>query len=327
MELNKFHQGHALEELKKMPDQSVHCIVTSPPYWGLRNYGHADQLGMETTPEAYVLNMVDVFMEAFRVLRDDGTLWLNLGDTYMGGKGANGASQAYSQHANAINKRALIETAPGDFRPNDRPHPNIKAKELVGIPWRVAIGLQAVGWYLRQDIIWHKPNPMPESVKDRCTKSHEYIFLFSKGPKYYFNAAAIQEPAIYGGGTQAGMDRTGFKDPRKFSGKHSVVTTLTNKRMDYPGEDNGFRNKRDVWSIPLIPFAEAHFATFPEELPRLCILAGCPPGGTVLDLFSGAGTCSMVARLLDRNFYAIELNPKYIKLAINRLQKRLGLFI
>jgi len=324
MELNKFTQGEALEQLRKMPDNLVHCIVTSPPYWGLRNYGVDQQLGMEHTPEGYIQNMVDVFRECRRLLRDDGTLWLNLGDTYMGGKGANGASQAYSQHTNAINQVALHTTAPGEFRPNDRPHPFIKAKELVGIPWRVALALQADGWYLRQDIIWHKPNPMPESVTDRCTKAHEYIFLLTKGKKYYYNAAAIAEKAIYS--NVAGMDSTGYKDAMKFN-KKMAGTGLQSKRKDYPGADIGTRNKRSVWPIATIPYKDAHFATFPEELPRLCLLAGCPVGGIMLDPFSGAGTGPMVARMLGINFYAIELNPKYIKLAERRLKKRLGLFI
>lgn len=335
LELNKFHHGHALDQLRLMPDKSVHCIVTSPPYWGLRNYGVDQQLGMENTPEGYIQSMLDVFMEAHRVLRNDGTFFLNLGDTYMGGKGQNGASQAYRERhpgIKVINQKALINTAPGVIRPNDRPHKVIKPKELVGIPWRMAIALSAAGWFLRQDIIWHKPNPMPESIKDRCTKSHEYIFMFSKGRKYYFDAAAIQEKAIYGGGTQAGMDRTGFKDPRKFNGKHRTQSTILNPRQDYAGVDNGFRNKRSVWTIPLIPFKAAHFATFPEKLPQYCILAGCPVGGTVLDMFSGAGTTALVARLLGRNFYGIELNPKYIKIADRRLAndprlKQLGLFL
>lgn len=191
---------------------SINTLVTSPPYWRLRNYGVSGQLGLEETPEEYIANMVKVFREAWRVLRDDGTLWVNMGDTYMSGKGANGASSSYSQHSNAKNKKALIETVPGEFRPNDRPHPFIKPKDLVGMPWMLAFALRDDGWYLRQDIIWHKPNPMPESVNDRCTKAHEYIFLFSKDKKYYFDALAISTPYADKTYTTFGIKSKGYGD-------------------------------------------------------------------------------------------------------------------
>jgi DNA modification methylase len=323
--LNRIIQGDALAELKKLPDGSVNCWVTSPPYWALRNYNNMPgQYGMEGTPEAYVMNMVDVFAEARRVLTDDGTLWLNLGDTYIGGKGANGASVAYSRHANCINKKALVNTAPGEFRPNDRPHPYLKPKDLVGIPWRVAFALQTDGWFLRQDIIWSKPNPMPEPTKDRCVKAHEYIFLLSKSRKYYFDYESIQEPAVYT--DIAGLDGTGFKDPVRFNGKHSKAGMLRNRKQ-YKYLDTGKRNKRSVWECPTEPYPGSHYATFPRHLMEDAIKAGCPPGGVVGDMFFGTGTTGDVAHGQGKYFLGIDLDPESIRQAKERLQKRGGLFL
>lgn len=324
---NSIIMGDALTELKKLPDESVDCWITSPPYWGLRDYGVDGQLGMEHTPEAYVHNMVDVFREARRVLKKEGTLWLNLGDTYMGGKGSNGASQAYRERhpeKTFINQKALVATAPGIIRPNDRPHPFLKAKDLVGIPWRVAFALQADGWYLRQDIIWSKPNPMPEPTKDRCVKSHEYIFLLSKSRTYYFDYEAIQEAAVYSG--VAGMDGTGFKDPVEHKGKHSKAGMLR-KRKQYKYMDTGKRNKRSVWECPTEPYPGAHYATFPRNLMVDAILAGCPVGGTVGDMFGGTGTTADVAHGQGRDFLIIELAPEHIKQIKERLTKGGTLFL
>lgn len=321
---NRIIEGDALTELRKLPDESVYCWITSPPYWALRNYGIDGQMGMEETPEEYVEKMVAVFREARRVLHKRGTLWLNLGDTYIGGKGANGASQAYSRHADYINKEALINTAPGQFRPNDRPHPFLKAKQMVGIPWRVAFALQADGWNLRQDIIWAKPNPMPEPTKDRCVKAHEYIFLFSKSRKYHFDYKAIQEPAVHSG--IAGMDGTGFKDPVKHKGKHSKAGMLA-ARKQYKYLDNGLRNKRSVWECPTKPYPGAHYATFPPELIEDAVKAGCPPGEIVGDMFIGTGTTGAVALGQGRNFLGIELDPRSIKQAKERLINGFNMFL
>ena len=319
----KILQGNCVDKLKELPDASIQCCVTSPPYWGLRDYGTANwvggdsecdhlgeimathkqgsdrkeenkpreifkkvcgkcgairedkQLGLEETPEEYVENMVKVFREVHRVLRDDGTLWLNLGDSYG------------------------------------------KKKQLVGIPWRVAFALQADGWYLRQDIIWHKPNPMPESVKDRCTKAHEYIFLLTKNKKYYYDHEAIKEKAVgerWGGNTPINMNNT--KDTsNQFSG-------LTRPRkMVYDK-----RNKRSVWKVAPKSFKGAHFAVFPPELIEPCVLAGCPKGGTVLDPFTGSGTSLMVAVQHGRHGIGIELNPEYIELAHSRIAPSVSLF-
>lgn len=260
--------GDVRERLKELPDRSVHCCVTSPPYWGLRDYGEAGQIGLEQSPEEYVAELVAVFREVWRVLRDDGTLWLNLGDSYAG----NNSRASNNGRAGFGNPRDGVFERIGD---------GLKTKDLVGIPWRVAFALQADGWYLRQDIIWHKPNPLPESVKDRCTKAHEYIFLMSKSSRYYFDYEAIREPTI----------------------------DLQDKR-----------NRRDVWTVPIKPFTGAHFATFPTDLITPCILAGCPDGGVVLDPFFGAGTTGLVAQSLKRGWVGCELNPVYAEMALRRIK-------
>lgn len=276
----KILQGNCLEVLKDLPEQSVNTCITSPPYWQLRDYQEKEQLGLEDTPEEFVENLVNVFREVKRVLRDDGTVWLNLGDSYVGGGGGNynktGVSQAGGQHiTNVKNRKDFIKKS------------GLKPKDLVGIPWRVAFGLQKDRWFLRQDIIWHKPVTMPESVTDRCTKSHEYIFLLSKKAKYYFDNEAIKEDS-----------------------KTSTVK----------------RNKRSVWSVNTKPFKGAHFATFPPDLIRPCVLAGCPEGGTVLDPFGGAGTTGLVAEQNNRDSILIELNADYIEIAKERLNNDAPLF-
>jgi len=288
--LNKILLGNAPDVLMELPDKSINCCVTSPPYWGLRDYGVEGQLGLERTPGEYVERMVTVFREVRRVLKNDGTLWLNLGDSYAGsGKGP----------SNSLNKEYHhLEDKMGFIVPD-----GLKPKDLVGIPWRVAFALQADGWYLRSDIIWHKPNPMPESVTDRPTKSHEYIFLMSKNAKYYYDAEAVKENA-----TCAGQDRG---KSRNISPERTTI--MDNKQYDT-------RNKRSVWTVATQPFSEAHFATFPPDLINPCILAGCPEGGIVLDPFMGAGTTAVVCANLGRNYIGIELNPEYVHIANERIK-------
>ena len=301
--------GDCRNLLREMPEKSVHTCVTSPPYFGLRDYGMDDQIGLEQTPEAFVAEMVAVFREVKRVLRDDGTLWLNLGDSYASyrdGKATPDTTRGDSEGTlvpKGSAKNRMASTFAGS---------SIKHKDLIGIPWRVAFALQADGWYLRQDIIWHKPNPMPESVTDRCTKAHEYIFLLSKSPQYYFDHEAIKEPVANSSisrlsqnnlPNQLGSDRVPFK---------------TNGTMKAVG-NNEIRNKRSVWTITTKPFKGAHFATFPPDLIEPCILAGCPEGGTVLDPFGGAGTTGLVASNHNRNSILCELNPKYAQLALDRI--------
>lgn len=344
----KVLQGDCIESLKTLEAESVNCCVTSPPYWGLRDYGtaewkggdpkcshkrdskHSDscstgqknlegaigdgiyktecpkcgatrkdsQLGLEETPEEYVANMVKVFSEVKRVLTKDGTLWLNLGDSYAGsGKGpAGNLKDNGERHLENVTKPYTDAV--------------LKSKDLVGIPWRVAFALQADGWYLRQDIIWHKPNPMPESVTDRCTKAHEYIFLLSKSSKYYYDHEAIKEKAKTEPQSR-NKNREGYN-------------------ADYPKGDrfsegdrvfgaDGLANKRSVWSVNTKPYPEAHFATYPKELIRPCVKAGCPKGGVVLDPFGGSGTTAEVANELQRDAILCELNPEYIKLIHKRL--------
>ena len=312
--------GDCLESMRNMSDQSVHCCVTSPPYFGLRDYGVDGQIGLEPTPEEFVQALVEVFREVRRVLRNDGTLWLNLGDSYaqQGGRGEQGATSARKGRSNvgAQQKRSSLR-APEGFKP----------KDLIGIPWRVAFALQADGWYLRQDIIWHKPNPMPESVRDRCTKAHEYIFLLSKGPKYYFNAEAIKEPATKG---PQRMQADPASAARKSVGPHSRGPEGFNHQYadsERVWAADGKRNKRSVWSVTAKPFKGAHFATFPPDLVEPCILAGCPAGGTVLDPFGGSGTTAGVALAHGRNAILCELNPEYVELVparVESVKQRIG---
>lgn len=292
-------EGDCIEGMRTLADGSVHCCVTSPPYFGLRDYGHDGQIGLEETPDAYVQKMVDVFREVRRVLRDDGTLWLNLGDSYFSDtKGSGGPSKKQDSNAGS-------RYAPRKFERN-----GLKPKDLIGIPWRVAFALQADGWYLRQDIIWHKPNPMPESVRDRCTKAHEYIFLLSKSQKYYFDSDAIKEPSSQ-------PERAG-KVERSFSTSDPSSSLRQDVGRSVIRTDN--RNRRSVWTVSTKPFKGAHFATFPPDLIRPCILAGCPKDGSVLDPFGGSGTTAQVALEEGRKAILCELNPEYIALAHKRLE-------
>lgn len=299
--------------LRDMPEQSVNCIVTSPPYFGLRDYGNAAQIGLEQTPDAFVAELVGVFREAHRVLRDDGTLWLNLGDSYgaTGGDTYSGFNERWSGTGGAGSK----QNAALDGLKGRKSSTGLRPKNLIGIPWRVALALQADGWYLRQDIIWHKPNPMPESVKDRCTKAHEYVFLLSKSPRYYFDFEAIRDPGTYPSGTKAA----------KGSAERIAQKGVNSRPPEYKIYD-GKRTKRSVWTVSTKPFSGAHFATFPPDLIEPCILAGCPIGGTVLDPFGGAGTTGMVADRHGRNAVLIELNSDYAEMARKRIADDAGLF-
>jgi DNA modification methylase len=297
---SEIKQGDALTILKTMPSESVHCCITSPPYWGLRDYGVDGQLGLEKTPEEYVAKMVTIFREVRRALRDDGTLWLNLGDSYV----ASATGSLSSQPSLLEGGRATQEAA--SMRPSKRVA-GLKPKDLVGIPWMVAFALRADGWYLRQDIIWHKPNPMPESVTDRCTKAHEYVFLLSKSAKYFYDAESIKEKTDNRYEWQA--------QPYK-CGDLTIHHRASNPvKIDEPG----WRNRRSVWTIPSAPYRGAHFATFPEKLIEPMVLAGCPKGGTVLDPFFGSGTVGVVAKRLGCEFIGIELNPKYVEMARARI--------
>jgi DNA modification methylase len=316
--------GDCREVLRTLPDESVHCVVTSPPYFGLRDYGMAGQLGQEPTPAEFVAVMVEVFHEVRRVLRSDGTLWLNFGDSYAGHSvgGFRAGNEAKNGGVSNKNGVGIVN--------------GLKPKDLIGIPWRVAFALQAAGWWLRQDIIWSKPNPMPESVTDRCTKAHEYIFMLTKSERYHYDAEAIAEPAIYVGVT--GQDANGFKNPKRFDGKIAASTKQDghgkrhagfNNRWDEAearGECKTTRNKRSVWEVATRPFSEAHFATFPPDLIEPCIKAGCPKGGTVLDPFGGAGTTGLVSDRLQRSAILIELNPEYAAMARARIQNDAPLF-
>ena len=393
--------GDSLDVLKKLEDNSVNCCITSPPYYGLRDYGtahweggdpncphyrqnkvqkehtntgHANtfseaggigdaiyktvcplcgavrvdkQVGLEETPEKYIERLVDIFHEVKRVLKDDGTLWVNIGDTY------NASSYKKDEKSNNHGKQG---TNKGTYenvveRPMDK---NSKAKDLIGIPWMLAFALRADGWYLRQDIIWHKPNPMPESVKDRCTKAHEYIFLLSKSPIYYFDYEAIQEEAT----GYDGRKDTLLKGSKKYSDgnyypSNMHINSLSSsgherwkwksgyKNLEYDGQTPNtmhikrlakesddiypVRNKRDVWAVPLSPYKGAHFATFPKKLIEPCILAGCPKDGIVLDPFNGSGTTGVVSMENDRKYIGIELNQKFIDMTIDRFEKLEGI--
>lgn len=355
-------RGDCRDVLPTIPAGSVNCIVTSPPYFGLRDYGVESQIGLEATPTAFVEQLVAVFRAAHRVLRDDGTLWLNLGDSYAGSWGAQGHKVTdkddASWHGSQIKNHPKRGKQTGTIR-----EAGLKPKDLIGIPWRVAFALQADGWFLRQDIIWSKPNPMPESVTDRCTKAHEYLFLLSKSERYHFDAAAIAEPLgqssiarlaqdvssqsgservpgktngamkAVGGVRRAAGNKThkgqaAYEDgEERFRTKAGLVDFAERERRKVSaGDVEGTRNKRSVWTVATQPFKEAHFATFPPELIEPCIKAGCPIGGMVLDPFGGAGTTGLVADRLQRDATLIELNPAYADMACKRIAADAGLF-
>ena len=309
--------GDCRDVLRRLPDVSVQCCVTSPPYFGLRDYGVAGQIGLEPTPDDFVAEMVAVFREVRRVLRDDGTLWLNLGDSYAstvkgsGGAGKSGLGPNRDPHRHQ------------KFEPRRFDMQGLKPKDLIGIPWRVAFALQADGWYLRSDIIWHKPNPTPESVTDRPTSAHEHVFLLSKSARYFFDADAVRVPYARdwdennGGSCAQGKGDAQRVAERGKAGTHSGA---------YPMPDKGGANIRNVWTVATQPFSGAHFATFPPALIEPCIKAGSRPGDTVLDPFGGAGTTGLAADRLHRHAVLIELNPEYAAMAERRIAREGGLF-
>lgn len=295
--------GDAMEKLRTLQDNSINTCVTSPPYYGLRDYGISDQIGLEETPEDYINRLVEVFREVKRVLRDDGILWVNIGDTYNGAKKGN----------TEIYKHKTCSDANQNFR--KKLWNGAKPKDLIGIPWMLAFALRADGWYLRQDIIWAKNNPMPESVKDRCTRSHEYIFMLTKNRRYFFDHEAIQEDADP---KYAKRYNKPFMDKAEQNYPHPQGGHNTGGVKKY----NGKRNKRDVWQVSVCSSVnEAHFAVFPKELIKPCILAGCPEGGWVLDPFNGSGTTGIVATQNKRNYIGIDLNPEYLEITKRRVEK------
>ena len=314
-------QGDVRETLRALPEKTVQTCVTSPPYFGLRDYGVDGQIGLEPTPAEYVEQMVQVFREVRRVLRDDGTLWLNLGDSYARTGGTDKNITSTGKVGDTLKTLDMLPDR------KQRAPSGLKDKDLIGIPWRVAFALQQDGWYLRQDIIWHKPNPMPESVRDRCTKAHEYVFLLSKSERYFWDAEAMKEPAVganlhdvTGRTKQRGLADT-FK--RKDSKRAQAIPgqSVGTHREDRPDStyDLYTRNRRSVWTVATRPYKGAHFATFPPALIEPCILAGAPFDGVVLDPFTGSGTTAAVALQHGRRFIGCELNPDYIKLAEARI--------
>jgi len=313
---NKIFNSCCLSGLRNIPDNSIDCCVTSPPYYGLRNYGCDGQIGLEESPDAYITKLVDVFTEVQRILKPEGTLWLNIGDSYAGSGRGKGD----------VNKKGIQQKASftGDFLKPYRLN-GYKNKDLIGIPWMLAFALRTNGWYLRQDIIWHKPNPMPESVTDRCTKAHEYIFLLTKSKRYYFNSRAITELAAYDGRTsnvRKGSPKYAHEGATGLGTQTLAIRKSERWRQNEAGDY--IRNKRSVWTIPTQPEKEAHFACFPQKLIVDCIKAGSPEGGIVLDPFMGSGTTAVVARKLNRNYVGFELNPEYVEIAGRKLKRELG---
>lgn len=342
-------EGDCLAVLRTLPASSVQCVVTSPPYFGLRDYGVEGQMGLEDTPEAYVAGMVEVFREVRRVLRDDGTLWLNLGDSYCSTppgnttKGVSGKSGLNGVNGVSGKYRETLDAGHATKRDTSKIS-GLKQKDLIGIPWRVAFALQADGWWLRQDIIWSKTNPMPESVRDRCTKAHEYIFMLSKSPRYFYDADAIKNPpseallqqirdgydgsdmkdyeaagAQSASGTKARIIEGARKRLRGLPPRHSQYESSDQSGLDLIRRGIG-SNKRSVWTVSTKPFKGAHFATFPPDLIEPCILAGCPSDGVVMDPFTGSGTTGLVAAKHGRRFIGIELNPEYFDMAADRIE-------
>lgn len=309
--LNQIVCGDALTVLKTMLDGVIQTCICSPPYWGLRDYGVAGQIGLEPTPEEYTAKMVEVFREVRRVLKDDGTLWLNLGDSYAGGGRAGKDGRAYGglEAQNRCNTQVKWGPPTGSIV-------GLKPKDLVGIPWLVAFALRADGWYLRSDIIWSKPNPMPESVIDRPTKAHEYLFLMSKNQKYYYDANAIRGPLADCSVERSKYGWYGRTDPTGYRAEPDLTDEMGERFAPTSG-----RNKRSVWEVSTQPFPQAHFATFPEKLIEPCILAGSREGDIVLDPFFGSGTVGKRSKELGRKWTGIELNPDYCKIAEDRLRQ------
>lgn len=299
-------QGHCLELLRTLPTESVQTCITSPPYFGLRDYGCDGQIGLESTPDSFVASLVDVFAEVHRVLKSDGTLWLNLGDSYNGAASNRTGQNGYKDERTNRDKRFSTGGIDG-----------LKAKDLIGIPWRVAFALQSYGWYLRQDIIWHKPNPMPESVTDRCTKAHEYIFLLSKSSKYYYDIDAIREPHIHANDHRNDGKRHTYSDSAKYN---QVDPERQRTKTDCVSFHPNGKNKRSVWTVNTKPYKGAHFAVYPTELIRPCVLAGSRPGDVVLDPFNGSGTTGFVSMEERRKYIGIDINTEYLAIAEARIK-------
>lgn len=342
MKINTIHNCDCLLGLRGLPDNSVDCCVTSPPYYGLRDYGMEGQIGLEKTPAEFIDRLVEAFHEVRRVLKPDGTLWVNIGDSYAGsGKGGARYPDNAAKYKQGTSKGTLAHGTL--IKPTFQ---NIKPKDLIGIPWMLAFALRTDGWYLRQDIIWSKPNPMPESVTDRCTKAHEYIFLLSKSKRYYFNNEAIKQMAKESTMRRIEQDVENQAGSIRVFGKtngrmKAVIGGLKRQNAnnsldpDNPmSRSNTHRefaytphaNKRSVWEVPTVGTKEAHFATYPEKLIVDCIKAGCPENGVVLDPFMGSGTTAIVARKLNRNYIGYELNPDYIHIAERRIHSEIGIF-
>lgn len=338
--IDKIHIMDCLTGLRQMPDNAVQCCVTSPPYWRQRDYGMPEQFGMEDTPEQYVKKLVELFTEVKRVLKPNGTLWLNLGDGYWG-SGKAGSNPEYHDRHKVFNKPAKEKSTFG--KPTTGKHAILKPKDLIGFPWKVAFALQQSGWWLRQDIIWYKLNGMPESTTDRCTRCHEYIFMLSKSQRYYYDADAIktnvklstvirmqnakssENKHVSGIPGQKRVQQIFLPREKKQDGhgnRHAGFNARWNK-SPYP---NGKVNKRSVWTINCKPLKEKHFAAFPPLIPEICIKAGSKEGDIILDPFMGSGTTALVAALQNRHFIGFELNPAYVDMAHRRLQKKLGLF-
>ena len=306
----------ALNGLKTIKEESIDTCITSPPYYGLRDYGVDEQIGLEKTPNEYIQRLIQVFREVRRVLKDDGTLWVNIGDSYAGsGKGSSlmeNSKQSTNRGSQSVGKLYGVDDETKEYRKKmnvgSKTFEGIKAKDLIGIPWMLAFALRADGWYLRQDIIWHKPNPMPESVTDRCTKAHEYIFLLSKSAKYYFDNEAIKEPATSTDAIKRNRDATKLNNTPGRSRMEGLV------KNDYTT-----RNRRSVWTVTTKPFKKAHFAVFPPDLIEPCILAGSRLGGFVLDPFCGSGTTCITAHKAGRRYIGIDLNPEYCTLSEKRI--------
>lgn len=308
---DKIYQGDAREILKKIPSEFANCCVTSPPYYGLRDYKIKGQIGLEKTPEEYIEKLVCVFREVKRILKKDGTLWVNIGDCYAGSGGC--GSKEY--HEKKHTQFGKPDRNPMKYQPPKKIEisiRNLKPKDLIGIPWMLAFALRTDGWYLRQDIIWSKPNPMPESVKDRCTKSHEYVFLLSKSRQYYFDNDSIKENTITNDNSNRDRDNS------------KLNNTPGRTRMGGLIKNNyEYRNKRSVWEINTKPFNESHFATFPPKLIEPMILAGCPRDGIIIDPFSGAGTTGLVSKKLNRHYILIDINPEYCEMENRRINGEL----
>ena len=341
----KIEVGDCRETMRRWKEQGVKAqtCVTSPPYFGLRDYGHDGQIGLEETPEQYITAMVEVFRCVWDVLEEDGTLWLNIGDSYSAGKVGRGDQDRNTRNTDGRNTTNAIDTGAPMYAQRKLSE-GLKHKDIIGIPWMLAFALRADGWYLRQDIIWHKPNPMPESVQDRCTKAHEYIFLMSKSQKYYFDNEAIAEPLAASSvarlaqptlAQQAGSDRV----PGKTNGNMKAVgprfggnkygdddseESRTKSGNEWVHNETGRRNKRSVWTVTTKPYKGAHFATFPPDLITPCILAGAPAGGVVLDPFMGSGTTAAVAIANGRDYLGCELNPAYKELQDLRIKEALN---